>query len=164
MSETDFVTVGFTDFAAFLAALRRLRAAGIDRFRVYSPVPLSEYESLLPRQGSPVRWYALVAGVCGCIGGFVLCLGSTWFFSLIVGGKPMASWVPFCVIAFELAVLAAGLVTMGACLLHARLYPRGVAAAYKPEFSADEFGVSVSCGEDRQRIEGLLTAARSEER
>jgi molybdopterin-containing oxidoreductase family membrane subunit len=157
MSERAVVTASYVDFGAFLAALKRLRAEGHERFSVYSPVPLAHCEEWLPKQGSPIRWYALAAGIGGGIGGFALSLGSALFFSTIVGGKPVASWVPFCVIAFELTVLAAGLTTMATCLLRAGLYPRGVRADYRAAFSADEFGISVPCGEeDRAHIQELL--------
>lgn len=164
MSDAGRVMATFADHEAVVAALKGLRGAGIDRFRVCSPVPLTEHEDLMPRRGSPIRWYALAAGVAGCVGGFALCILSARFFGLIVGGKPVVSWLPFCVIGFELTVLTAGLVTMASVFLHSRLYPRSVEPTYEPSFSADEFGVSVPCAEEeRGRIVGLLreTGARA---
>ena len=164
MSRLVRVTASFTDLPPFLEALRRLRSAGVERFAVYSPVPLDEYEHLMPRQGSPIRWYALVAGVLGCVSGFALCLGASRFFSLIVGGKPVASWVPFCVIAFELTILTAALVTMGAALGFPRLFPRSPGPGYDPSFSVDAFGLSVLCAEDRREaVAELLREAGAHE-
>jgi len=158
------VTASFPGFEALVAALRALRAAGIDRFAVYSPVPLHAVEHLLPRRGSPIRWYALAGGLAGCVGGFALCVTASGYYGLIVGGKPVASWIPFCVVAFELTVLVAGLVTMGAVFLHSRLYPRGVGSAYDPRFGVDAFGISVPCEEEaRERVVSLLREAGAEE-
>jgi hypothetical protein len=160
VSDARRVTATFADHEALVTALKGLREAGIDRFRVYSPVPLIEHEDLMPRRGSPIRWYALAAGVAGCVGGFTLCIVSARFFSLIVGGKPVVSWLPFCVIGFELTVLTAGLVTMATVFLHSRLHPQSPEPAYEPSFSVDEFGVSVPCAEEeRGRIVGLLREA-----
>jgi molybdopterin-containing oxidoreductase family membrane subunit len=160
MSPALRVAATFAEAESLVAALRGLRAAGIDRLTVYSPIPLHEHEALLPRQGSPIRWYALAAGVAGCVGGFALCIISARFFGLIVGGKPLVSWLPFCVIGFELTVLIAGLATMGTVFLHSRLYPRPLAADYDPRFSVDTFGITVECSEDaREKVADLLREA-----
>jgi molybdopterin-containing oxidoreductase family membrane subunit len=157
------VTASFPAFEPFLAALHSLRKAGVERFAVYSPVPLHEYEDLLPRRGSPLRWYALAAGVLGCVGGFALCLIASRFYGVVVGGKPLDSWIPYCVVAFELTVLIAGVVTMATVFLHSRLYPRPLSSAYDPGFSVDQFGISVPCeGEQRQTVAGLLREAGAE--
>jgi len=164
MSEAPRVAATFTEAEPLLAALRGLREAGIDRLTVYSPVPLHEAEALLPRQGSPIRWYALAAGIAGGVGGFALCIIATRFFGLTVGGKPVVSWLPFCVIGFELTVLIAGLATMGIVFLHSRLYPRSVAEDYDPRFSVDAFGISVQCEDDaRARVADLLRGAGADE-
>lgn len=146
MSEATRVTATFEDHAPLVEALRRLRGAGRMDFHVYSPVPLTEHADLMPRRGSPVRWYALGAGVAGCCLGFSLCVGASLLYSNIVGGKPVISWVPFCVVAFEFTILSAGIVTLGAALLHSRLYPRMPSADYRPELSVDTFAVTVPCG------------------
>ena len=143
MSAPATVTAVFADLPALLRALTALREAGLTRFRVYSPVSLAEYEDLLP-QASPVRWFSWVGGFVGAFLGYWLCIGSSFLYNLIVGGKPVVSWLPFTVIGFEVTILTSALVTILAGVLFARLYPHAPAAPYEPSFSADRFGISVA--------------------
>lgn len=160
MTGATRVTASFAEHAPLIEALKRLRRKGVREFAVYSPVPLTEYAALLPRRGSPVRWYTLAAGITGCCLGFALCIGASMLYSQIVGGKPIVSWVPFCVIAFELTILTAGVVTLGAVLLYSRLYPRAPSAQYAADFSVDTFGISVPCAaSDSHSIAELLREA-----
>jgi hypothetical protein len=160
MTGATRVTACFPEQAPLIEALKRLRQQGVREFAVYSPVPLTEHAALLPRRGSPVRWYTLAAGIAGCGLGFALCIGASMLYSQIVGGKPVVSWVPFCVIAFELTILTAGVVTLGAVLLYSRLYPRAPSPPYTPDFGVDTFGISVPCAtSDSQSITQLLQEA-----
>jgi molybdopterin-containing oxidoreductase family membrane subunit len=164
MSGATRVTATFTDHVPFIEALRRLRETGRTEFHVYSPVPLTEHADLMPHRGSPVRWYALGAGVAGCCLGFALCVGASLLYANIVGGKPVVSWVPFCVVAFELTILSAGIVTLGAALLHSRLYPRMPSADYRPESSVDTFAVTVPCGSaECEALKALLRATGADD-
>ncbi len=164
MSEGQVVKASFSDFAAFVRALEALHAAGVRDFRVYSPVGLEEYEHLLPTQGSPVRWIALAAGVVGCALGFWLCIGSAHRYDLIVGGKAVVAWVPYCVIGFELTILTGALVTLGVVSVFSRLFPRAPAAEYDPAFSSDEFGLHIPCAETEARsVTELLQSAGAKE-
>jgi len=164
MSETARVTATFAGFEPFVAAVKGLRAAGLEQFDTYSPVPLPESAAPVPRRGSPIRWYALAAGIAGCVGGFALCIIASRYFGLIVSGKPVASWIPFCVIAFEVTVLTAGVVTMASVFLHSRLYPREIPSASDASFSVDAFGISVPCTDDgRAAVIGLLREAGADD-
>jgi molybdopterin-containing oxidoreductase family membrane subunit len=142
MSEGRWITAVFADPAAFGRALVALREAGIIRLRAYSPVGLEEFDDLLPSR-SPVRWFSLAAGFTGAFLGYWLCIGSSFLYNLIVGGKPVVSWIPFTVIGFELTILTSALVTVASVLVYSRLYPRETAPEYDPEFSSDRFGIAV---------------------
>ena len=172
MSEGRWVTAAFADPAAFGRALVALREARLTRLRVYSPVGLEEFGDLLPTR-SPVRWFSLAAGLTGAFLGYWLCLGSSFLYNLIVGGKPVVSWLPFTVIGFELTILTSALVTVASVLLFSRLYPREPAPEYDPAFSNDHFGIAVwtedaSTGETpvppggRAAVEELLHKAGAE--
>jgi Alternative complex III, ActD subunit len=155
------LTAAFEDRRSFRRALGRLRAAGIGPVRAYSPVALEEGEqALLGGSRSAVRWFALVAGFVGCVSGFALCIGSSLLYSLIVGGKPPVSWLPFVVPGFELTVLISALTTLGAVLAYARLRPRlSLPGAESQAFTQDRFGIQVACDRaDLARVSDLLLA------
>lgn len=137
----------FADMASFVTALRGLRAAGMRDLSVHSPAGLLELEPLLPRRGSPVRFFALLAGLAGCLLAFWMCSGSALLYGLIVGGKWPASILPYCVIAFELTVLLGGLTALAAVLAFARLRPAPAQPPYDPRFGEDQFGITVYCAE-----------------
>jgi molybdopterin-containing oxidoreductase family membrane subunit len=153
------ITAVFTDFGAFLAALRSLKAEGVKHFRVYSPVELTEYEDLMPRRGSPIRVVSLLAGFTGCALGFWLCIGSAKLYNLIVGGKPVVAWVPYCVIGFELTILTAALCTVASVFVLSRLRPRALSPEYDGSFSADQFGICVPC--NNEQAGGIAETFRS---
>ncbi len=151
MSAPRGVTARFSEYGSFIAGLKALRGAGIDEFRTYTPVPtLAEHEELLPRSGSPVRWYALVIGIAGGIGGFALCIMASRMYSQIVSGKAVVTLLPFGIIGFELAVLAAALATMASVFVYSRLFPQLLPDDHQPEFGLDAFGVTVRCADDER--------------
>ena len=111
-----------------------------------------------------MRWWSLAAGFAGAFLGFWLCIGSSFLYNLIVGGKPVVSWLPFSVIGFELTILTSALTTLGAVLVYARLYPREPAETYDPGFSVDKFGiaVAVATGAEGDVVEMLERAGAEE--
>jgi len=148
---------------AFVAALKALRRAEIRDLEVYAPTSIAGIEELLPRRGSPLRFATLAAGLAGCAVGLWLAIGSAVMYSQIVGGKPPVSLVPFCVIAFEVTILAGGVATLLAILGLSRLRPQPLAAGYRPEFGVDQFGITVCVAADRaQEVADLLRSAGAE--
>jgi molybdopterin-containing oxidoreductase family membrane subunit len=67
---------------------------------------------------------------------------------IITGGKAIVSLPPFVVIAFELTILFAALMTVAGFLLSSGL-PRLRSGPYDPRFSQDRWGVLVTCVADR---------------
>jgi molybdopterin-containing oxidoreductase family membrane subunit len=149
MSESHWITGVFADPAAFGRALVALREAGVTDLRAYSPVGLEEFSDLLPAR-SPIRWISLAAGFTGAFLGYWLCIGSSYLYNIMVGGKPVVSWIPFTVIGFELTILTSALVTVAAVLVCSRLYPHQPAPEYDPAFSNDRFGIAVTVAEEQQ--------------
>lgn len=98
----------FASEAPLLAAARHLRAEGFRRLDLHSPFPLPEAEEILELPPSRVGWWALVAGLAGTAGVYVV----QWYVNavdwpLIVGSRPFHSAPAFIPIAFELGVLTA---------------------------------------------------------
>src|SRR5882672_7712630 len=113
---------------------------------------------------SIVGVFALLDGLTGTVSGFLLTIWSSLQWSLIVGGKPIASIPPYVVIAFELTILFGGVATLIGMVTLGRLPRFRHTAAYDPRFSSDRFGVAVHCAPDRSAsVRQILQTAGAEE-
>ena len=110
------VAACFAEREMFLAAWRKLRDAGYARLEANTPFSLEEMEELVPGPPTPIARVVLIAGLAGGSGGYFL----QWFgardYPLNVGGRPLHSWPAFVPITFELTVLTAALIGVGALL------------------------------------------------
>lgn len=132
----------FGHLDALMAALRACKERELPILDVYSPVPDEHITELVSPGRSPVRFVTFGGAVAGLIAGLGLALLSSAVWELAVGGKPVYSIVPFIVVGFELTILLGALLTLVGLLWFARLpFRRFPAAAYRPEFSVDRFGV-----------------------
>jgi molybdopterin-containing oxidoreductase family membrane subunit len=130
---------------AMMDALHKAKEAAIGRVEVFSPVKIGEVDRVLGLPHGPVRFWTLAGVLAGATGGFALAIGTAGVNSLTVGGKPVVAIVPFCVIAFEGAILIGTLGNLAGMLFHARLGPSRLPAAYDPRFSQTKFGVYIAC-------------------
>ena len=130
----------------------------------FSPVKIEALDEVLAQPKSPVRYITLIGALCGLGGGFWLAGGTALVNSLIVGGKPPLSWIPFCVIAFEGTILLGSLANLAGLVYFSRLTRLRTAPYYDIRFSRDKFGLLVSCGSDElDRLKELLTPIDPEE-
>src|SRR5436853_960854 len=130
------VVGGFAHVDTTVKALEDLRAKGYHDLTVYTPVPVHEIEDVLERDRpvSPVRLFTLLGGLTGTVSGFLLTIWSAMQWSLVVGGKPVASIPPYVVIAFELTILFGGVATLIVMVTLGRLPRFSHTAAYAPSF------------------------------
>jgi hypothetical protein len=137
-------TLGVYDAVdAAAQTIERLRAAGMKRITVFSPVPSHELEHALHAGESPVRMFTLVGGLTGAATGFAMPTWMSLDWPLVVGGKPMISLPAWVIIAFELTILFGALSTVAGLFICARLPQRRTLQVYDPSFSSDRFGVLV---------------------
>jgi molybdopterin-containing oxidoreductase family membrane subunit len=150
-----------------LRAIRELRAKGFQAIATYSPVPLPELEEALTGHGlplSPVRLFTLVGALTGTASGFALTIWSSLKWNLVTGGKPIVSIPPFVVIAFEMTILLGGLCTLLGLLVTARLPRLRGSPRYDGRFTADRFGVEVTCRPEQvAAVEAILRQAGADE-
>jgi hypothetical protein len=148
-------------------AIRELRARGLRSIATYSPVPLEEFEEALTGHGlprSPVRLFTLVGGLTGTACGFALTIWTALKWNLITGGKPVVSIPPFVIIAFEMTILLGGLCTLLGLLVTARMPALKMPPQYDPRFTADRFGIEVTCDAgERAAVEQVLRTSGAEE-
>lgn len=123
--------------------VERLRAAGMKRITVFSPLPSHELEHALHAGESPVRLFTLVGGLTGAATGFAFATWTSMDWPMITGGKPIISIPAWVIIAFELTILFGALSTVAGLFINARLPQRRLMQVYDPSFSSDRFGVLV---------------------
>jgi hypothetical protein len=153
------VVASFLHVDAAVDAIRALRAKGYRNLVVYTPAPNHEIEEALEHKVSPVRLVTLIGGLTGCTAGFAMTIWMSYDWSLVVGGKAIASLPPYVVIGFELTILMGALSTVAAVALFSLLMgQRGT--PYDPRFSDDTIGIFVPTAPDQfGPIEQLLRSA-----
>jgi hypothetical protein len=135
MAATTWVLGEFRDEAALCAAARRLRELGHSRLDAHSPYPLHAVDDALGLKRSPIPLIALVVGVSGAIGGYVM----QWWMNGVdyvinVGNRLPHSPPANIPVTFETGVLSASLaITIGLIAVC------GLPRLYHPLFEADPF-------------------------
>lgn len=142
----------------------KLKDRGFDDIETYSPAPFLEIDDAIDPKPSKVRIFTLVGGLLGVVAGFALQIWMSLEWPIKIAGKPYASIPAYWIIGFELMVLFAGIFTLIGLLLLGKLYPRPLDSAYNQRFSAEEFGVCVSCAErDVAEVDRLLRSNAAKE-
>ena len=98
---------------------------------------------------SKVRVFTLIFGLCGVTFGYWIAVWISDYWPLVVGGKAIATWVPFTILGFEVMVLVGGLATVFAMFALARIPRLTMTVGYDPRFSSGHFGVWVVTDADR---------------
>lgn len=131
----DGLMAEFDSPDALIAALTRLRELGYTRLDAYTPYPVRAIEPLVLTRRSKIPLFMLVAALTGAGLAYLV----QWWTQAVdfpwnVGGRPLNSAPAFIPIAFETAVLFAGVTGMLMFFVFARL-PR----LYDPVFEVDGF-------------------------
>jgi len=82
----------FTTAAGVLRAAEKVRAAGFQRWDVFTPFPVHGMDKAMGLKNSKVGWFAFLGGVAGYATGMLM----IWWmnaidYPIVVGGKPMFS-------------------------------------------------------------------------
>ncbi|MCS5635179.1 MAG: DUF3341 domain-containing protein [Myxococcota bacterium] len=146
------------------SAVRKLKDRGFDDLTTYSPAPFAELEEAEDPRPSKVRRYTLVGGLSGVFLGFLMQIWMSLEWPIKIAGKNFASIPPYWIVGFELTILLGGFFTLFGLLITGGLYPKRLDKNYSPRFSAEEFGVVVTCEErDLAEVEALLRAESAKE-
>lgn len=129
-----------------IAALKKNRFTDIT---VYSPTPRHELEHAVDAPASKVRLFTLVGGLAGATFGFWIAIWASRYWPLVVGGKPVASWVPYTIFGFEVMVLVGALSTVFGMFALSRVPRLTMTVGYDPRFSSGHFGVWVDTSPER---------------
>jgi molybdopterin-containing oxidoreductase family membrane subunit len=144
------------------AAVREVRERGFREVEAYSPVPVEELIAALPGK-PPVRWFTLLCGLGGFVGGMALAVLTSLIYNLVVGGKPPAAFVPYLIISFESTILLGGLGTLVGLLIGARLPRRKAPPLWDARLSEDRYGVAVECNPEALELLARIFAEHGAE-
>lgn len=116
---------------------------------VYTPTPRHEIEHAVHAPISAVRRFTLIGGLLGCTFGYWIAVWCSDYWPLVVGGKQMASWIPYTIFGFEVMVLVGGLSTVFGMFALARV-PRLVATTgYDARFTHGDYGIYIEADPDQ---------------
>src|SRR3954471_13944538 len=133
----------FHEIDSAVHAIEDLTRARVGPLTVFSPTPRHEFEHVLARPKSAVRKFTLAFGLMGVTFGYWIAIWISDYWPLQVGGKPVASWVPYTIIGFEVMVLVGGLATVFAMFALSRIPRLTMTVGYDERFSHGDFGVWV---------------------
>jgi hypothetical protein len=139
----------FSELDSTVHAIEDLRKQNFSDLTVYTPTPRHELEEALQPPTSPVRRFTLIGGLLGVTFGYWVAIWISDYWPLVVGGKPVASWVPYTIIGFELMVLIGSLSTVFGMFAVSRLPRLTMTVGYDGRFSHGDFGVWLPTGPDR---------------
>ncbi len=136
MAMKTFVLGEFRDPDSVLVAARTLREAKVGTLDAYSPFPVHGMEEALGLPRSRVPLMALICGVSGACGGYLLqwwC--NAWDYPLNVGDRTIAGWPTNIPITFESGILMTALALFFGTIGFFFKLPR----PYHPVFESEAF-------------------------
>jgi len=139
----------FRELDSAVDAITELKTARLGDVTVFTPTPRHELEAAVAPPASPVRRYMLFGGLAGCVFGYWIAIWSSNYWPLVVGGKAIASWIPYTIFGFEMFVMIGALSTVAGLFIHARIPRLTMTVGYDPRFSSGDYGVWIECAPDR---------------
>ena len=141
----------FAHLDSTVEAIEDLKKRNFRNITVYSPVPRHELDHVMEAPPSRVRLFALIGGLAGVTFGYWIAIWASSYWPLVVGGKPIASWVPYTIFGFEVMVLVGSLSTVFALFALSRVPRLTMTVGYDPRFSGGHFGIWVDAAPDKAR-------------
>ena len=154
----------FRELDSAVHAVEDLKKQRVGDITVYTPTPRHEFDHAMGHPASKVRLFTLIFGLAGVTFGYWIPIWMSDYWPLVVGGKPIASWVPYTIIGFEVMVLVGGLATVFAMMGLARIPRLTLTVGYDPRFSHGDFGLWVETTPERtEEAVQLLTKHGAQE-
>ena len=134
----------FRELDSAVHAIEDLKKERVGDITVYTPTPRHEFEHAMGHLPSKVRVFTLIFGLAGVTFGYWIPVWISDYWPLVVGGKAIASWVPFTILGFEVMVLIGGLATVFAMMGLSRIPRLTMTVGYDARFSGGDFGIWVA--------------------
>lgn len=138
----------FRELDATCEAIEALKQQKYE-FTVYTPTPRHEIDHAVAAPMSPVRRYTLIGGLLGVTFGYWMAIWTSEYWPLVVGGKAIASWIPYTIIGFEAMVLVGALSTVVAMFIHSRIPKITATVGFDVRFTHGDYGIFVEAAPDR---------------
>ncbi|MCA8981000.1 MAG: DUF3341 domain-containing protein [Planctomycetes bacterium] len=102
----------YADVDSLLAAVRRVREAGYQRFDAHSPFPVHGIDPVMGIRPTVLPWLVLGAGLTGCAGALLM----QWWtnghdYAFLISGKPLFGLPAAIPVTFELIILLSAFMT-----------------------------------------------------
>lgn len=133
---------------ATLTAIKEIKDKGWQVDEVFSPIPSEKISESLGLKKSKIGWFTLAGGITGFFSGFALTTFTATQWDMIVSGKPIVSWFPFFIVAFEFTILFAVFGNVLGLLTQVGL-PTKMDTRYNPACSGSVYGISASGDTDK---------------
>ena len=147
----------FRDLDATVHAIEDLKRQNFRDIDVYTPTPRHELEHAVHPPISPVRVFTLIGGILGVTFGYWVAIWTSEYWPMVVGGKQIASWIPYTIIGFEMFVMIGALATVAGMFVNSRIPKLTMTVGFDPRFSHGDYGIFVRCAPDREgAAEALL--------
>ena len=143
------VLASYRELDSTVHAIEELKKQNFRDIDVYSPVPRHELEHAVHPPISPVRVFTLIGGLLGVTFGYWVAIWTSVYWPLVVGGKAIASWIPYTIIGFEMFVLVGALSTVAGMFINSRIPKLTMTVGYDPRFSHGDYGIFVRCAPER---------------
>lgn len=151
------LVASFHELDALVDAITALRKERGFDFDVYSPTIRHEIDHALEPPLSGVRRYTLTGGLLGASFGYWIAIWTSDYWPLVTGGKAIASWIPYTIIAFEMMVLVGALSTVAGMFILARVPKVTTTVGFDRRFTNDDFGIYVEAPPEKlQSLQQLL--------
>lgn len=139
----------FHEIDSAVHAIEDLKKQKFGDITVFTPTPRHEFEHAMAHPPSKVRIFTLIFGLLGVTFGYWIPVWMSDYWPLVVGGKAIATWVPFTILGFEVMVLIGGLATVFAMFALAHIPRLTMTVGYDPRFSSGHFGIWIVTDPDR---------------
>ena len=143
------VLASYRELDSTVHAIEELKKQNFRDIDVYTPVPRHELEHAVHPPISKVRVFTLIGGLAGVTFGYWVSIWTSTYWPLVVGGKAVASWIPYTIIGFEMFVLVGALSTVAGMFINSRIPKLTMTVGYDPRFSHGDYGVWVVCPPER---------------
>jgi hypothetical protein len=154
----------FTTPDDIISAAKAVNAAGYTQYDIHTPYPVHGMDRAMGLPETKLGFTTLVAGILGAVG---MISFASWVaiidYPQVIGGKPYWSWPAFVPVTYEIAVLLAVLLTVGAMITFFFKFPNISHplhdTPYMKNVSADKYGVSIQAEDPKfneQEVKDLL--------
>jgi mono/diheme cytochrome c family protein len=158
------VTATFNSPNDIIAAAKGVNKAGYTKYDVHTPYPVHGMDKAMSLPETKLGFTTLAAGIMGAVG---MISFTSWVASVdypqVIGGKPYWSWPAFVPVTYEIAVLLAVLMTVGAMIAFFFKFPNISHplhdTPYMKKVSADKYGVAIQSEDPKfneQEVKDLL--------